>query len=181
MPAPRRTPHRSAAVGWVGLVLGMLACGDESDGDERAARESWCGATCAAAERCGEGAGAGCVETCTQRTTGFFLRTTPDGLSAQAECVARAPECPDGIEGLLNTCAGEAWLDLPSTPTSERTCQAMAVPLFECGWFNSFEQCASFYGAFTKPALESWRTCDDISDCEGFAQCAEVTLYSYGD
>lgn len=181
MPPRSRTRARATAAGGVALLLAAVAaCGDDSDETEARARESWCGATCAAMARCGEGADARCEERCIEYPTGFVTRLTPDGLSAQAECLARAPECPDGFDALLSTCV-EVWLALPPTPTSITTCEEMAAPLFECGWFNSFDQCASFYGVFTTPALEAWHTCSDILDCEAFAQCSDLTLYSYGD
>jgi hypothetical protein len=182
LPWRTRAFKGSAAGGWAALVVTLAgACGDESDADARAAQESWCGATCAAAERCGEGTGPRCAESCLERPTGYFLRMKPDALWAQADCVARAAACPDGLDVLVNTCLAETALDLPATRTSEKMCEVMAAPLFECGWFSSFEQCASFYGSFTEPALDAWRTCDDILDCEAFGQCASLTIYSYGD
>lgn len=182
MPVPSRpTLERAAPAGSVALMFAVAAaCGDDSDGDLRAARESWCGATCAAIERCGEGTAAACAESCLERQTGYVVRLTPDALSAQAECVARAPACPDGFNALLEACLDE-WTVFPSTPASEATCEEMAAPLFECGWFGSFDQCASFYGVFTEPALESWRSCSDVLDCEAFGRCSDLTLYSYGD
>lgn len=171
-------------MGWVGLALAAAAaCGDESGDSEevRASRERWCGGVCAASAACGQGLIAGCAERCAETPTGLFARMTPSALSAQGDCFARTSSCADGFEALVESCVEAAWEDFPPTQASATTCEAMAAPLFECDWFSSFEQCASFLGVFTEPALEAWQTCSDVVDCDALDQCAELTLFTYGD
>jgi hypothetical protein len=110
----------------------------------------------------------------------MFLRMTPRALSAQAACLERAP-CDGDFEALIDTCVEEAWSDFPASRASVTTCEVMATPLFECAWFESLDQCSSFFGAYTQPALEAWQSCSDVLDCDALDQCAAVTLYTYGD
>jgi hypothetical protein len=171
-------------VGWAALALALAAACDQDadDGtdDGAAAREDWCKAACGAAVLCGVETDGDCASSCERRPTGIFLRMTPGALSAQAECFERAP-CDAGLEALLDTCVAEAWVDFPASPASVTTCEVMATPLFECAWFGSFDQCSSFFGAFTDRALEAWQTCSDVLDCDALDQCAGATLYVFGD
>jgi hypothetical protein len=187
--APRRRTDttRPAAVRTAGGAAALLAlavaCGDEPDAAERSAREAreaWCGAACSSASRCGESAGVSCAPECPERPTALFERMTSAALRAQADCLAAAPSCDAGLEALLDACAAQAWADLEATEASLATCDVMATPFFECGWFASFEQCASYHAVFQAPALEAWQGCSGVRDCDVLDDCMAVTLYGYG-
>ena len=184
---PSRLPRvkRLAAAGWVALALAIAAgCGDESDEreQERAAREAWCNAGCAAAARCAGRSGTPeCAATCRDSADGYFLRMNPNKLLAEADCLARATSCVDGIEELFGSCEEETRLGFPATEASVTSCEVMAAPLFECGWFVSLDQCASYFAIFSTAALQDWQTCGGIFDCEQLGQCTAATVYDYGD
>lgn len=177
---PRVT--RWATAGWLALGLTVAAgCDQESAESEqvREAREALCGATCAAAVRCAESVTSSCESNCMQSS--FLLRMTSDALSVQADCLAQTTSCDDGFAELFDGCANEAWLEFPATEASLQTCELLAAPLFECGWFDSLDQCASYFAVFSAPALQSWQSCEGIFDCEALDLCADATLYDYGN
>ena len=104
---------------------------------------------------------------------------TPTALELQADCMARA-SCPDGFEALVEVCTEETFSSVAPTDASVTTCEAMAKPLFECRWFGSLDECASFLAAFTPAALDAWRRCSGAGACSTLDECASATLYDYG-
>ena len=160
----------------------LASCGEEAGGGDAAedAKASWCAAGCATADLWGVGSGLGCEEVCRQRPEGLFLRMTPAAVTAQADCLARATSCSDGLTALFEACAAEAWSGFEATDASRATCEIMAGPFFDCHWFSSFEECASVHAVFQQPALEAWQGCVD-SGCDGLQACMEATLYNYGE